>query len=88
MQRRQIALFNERRIIGLQTRRQGQGKQCVAIFGILGQSRVRKMFGPPNRGHEMLPQRRIGRQLRTFGEGFIILVKLCLQHPQPVELGE
>src|SRR5580658_4671771 len=35
-QRRQIALFDERRVVGLQTRRQGQGKQCISILGILG----------------------------------------------------
>src|SRR6266567_1477421 len=53
MQGCQIALFDECRVVGLQARRQGQGKKCIAIFGVFSQSSMGKILGAADRGHEV-----------------------------------
>src|SRR5205823_1831522 len=82
MQRGKIPVFDQRRVVALQTVDKGQSKESVSIARILGQTCLRDRLGFLNGSIEASPDGRISFGLRAV---FKSLEELRLQHSQPIE---
>ena len=85
MQRSDIALFDKGHKIGAQTRRQGHGEKAVPVFGVSAQPRLCHILSTSYLLLEARTLLRIGFVFFPRAKGGVVLIKLTLQHSEPVE---